>query len=73
MGCKTIFIGGIPEKCTEDILFEVFESCGPIQSIRISKKNFAHIRFEMMESVDRALYISGQSINFEMYWAEYKC
>ncbi|KAK3753703.1 hypothetical protein RRG08_038350 [Elysia crispata] len=59
MGCKTIFIGGIPEKCTEDILFEVFESCGPIQSIRISKKNFAHIRFEMMESVDRALYISG--------------
>ncbi|GFN89199.1 hypothetical protein PoB_001570500, partial [Plakobranchus ocellatus] len=59
MGCKTIFIGGIPEKCTEDLLFEVFESCGPIQSIRISKKNFAHIRFEMMESVDRALYISG--------------
>ncbi|CAL1541449.1 unnamed protein product [Lymnaea stagnalis] len=58
-GCRTIFIGGIPENCTEDLLFEVFENCGPIQSIRISKKNFAHIRFENMESVDRALYISG--------------
>ncbi|KAH9512822.1 Ecto-NOX disulfide-thiol exchanger 1 [Bulinus truncatus] len=58
-GCRTIFIGGIPENCTEEYLFEVFESCGPIQSIRISKKNFAHIRFESMDSVDRALYISG--------------
>ncbi|KAI8772345.1 ecto-NOX disulfide-thiol exchanger 2-like [Biomphalaria glabrata] len=58
-GCRTIFIGGIPENCTEEYLFEVFESCGPIQSIRISKKNFAHIRFENMDSVDRALYISG--------------
>ncbi|XP_059177854.1 ecto-NOX disulfide-thiol exchanger 2-like [Physella acuta] len=58
-GCRTIFIGGIPENCTEDLLYEVFENCGPIQSIRISKKNFAHIRFMNMESVDRALYISG--------------
>lgn len=61
-GCKTIFIGGIPENSTEEILHEVFESCGPILSIRMSKKNFAHIRFEIMESVDRALYISGKVI-----------
>lgn len=58
-GCKTIFVGGIPEKCTEELMAEVFESCGPIQSIRISKKNFSHIRFENMQSVDQAMYISG--------------
>ncbi|CAG5134098.1 unnamed protein product, partial [Candidula unifasciata] len=58
-GCRTIFVGGIPENSTSEILHEVFESCGQILSIRISKKNFAHIRFENMESVDRALYISG--------------
>lgn len=58
-GCRTIFVGGIPANSTEELLFEVFEGCGSIQSIRISKKNFAHIRFEHMNSVDAALFISG--------------
>lgn len=60
-GCRTIFVGGLPETSTEDILQEVFESCGEICSIRMSKKNFAHIRFVWHESVDRALMVSGKS------------
>ncbi len=59
-GCRTIFVGGLPENTTEEIAIELFETCGPICSIRLSKKNFAHIRFEMEESVDKALYISGK-------------
>lgn len=59
-GCRTIFVGGLPENMNEDILREIFESCGPITSIRLSKKNFAHVRFENEDSIDRALYISGE-------------
>ena len=59
-GCRTIFIGGLPETCTEDILREVFDSCGGICSIRVSKKSFAHIRFDFQESVEKALYVSGK-------------
>ena len=58
-GCRTIFVGGLPENTTEELLTEIFENCGRICSIRMSKKNFAHIRFELEESVDRAIYISG--------------
>ncbi|XP_050417187.1 ecto-NOX disulfide-thiol exchanger 2 isoform X2 [Patella vulgata] len=64
-GCRTIFIGGLPDTSTEEILTEVFESCGPITSIRLSKKNFAHIRFQMSESSDRALFISGYRMKIE--------
>merc|ERR1712168_1305438 len=39
-GCRTIFIGGCPDNVTEEILQEIFESCGSIVSIRISRKNF---------------------------------
>ena len=61
-GCRTIFVGGLPENIKEEILREIFESCGNICSIRVSKKNFAHIRFDFEDSVDKALYISGELI-----------
>jgi hypothetical protein len=59
-GCRTIFVGGLPETITEDILRDMFENCGSITSMRLSKKNFAHIRFDFEESVDKALYLSGE-------------
>ena len=40
---------------------EMFENCGSITSIRLSKKNFAHIRFDFEESVDKAIYLSGKN------------
>ena len=59
-GCRTIFVGGMPETITEEILRELFGTCGNICSIRRSKKkNFAHIRFDAEDSVFKALYISG--------------
>ena len=63
-GCRTIFVGGLPENITEEILREMFENCGAICSIRISKKNFAHIRFEQEESVEKSLYLSGKIAQF---------
>ncbi|XP_011186422.1 uncharacterized protein LOC105214596 [Zeugodacus cucurbitae] len=61
-GCRTVFVGGLPENCTEDVVREIFESCGEITTLRASKKNFCHIRYRHEASVDRAIYLSGYRI-----------
>ncbi|XP_035391925.1 ecto-NOX disulfide-thiol exchanger 2 isoform X2 [Electrophorus electricus] len=61
-GCKTVFVGGLPENATEQIIVEVFEQCGTISAIRKSKKNFCHIRFNEEHTVDKALFLSGYRI-----------
>ncbi|XP_064182912.1 ecto-NOX disulfide-thiol exchanger 1-like [Anguilla rostrata] len=58
-GCKTVFVGGLPENSSEEIIREVFDQCGDIIAIRKSKKNFCHIRFTEEFMVDKALYLSG--------------
>ncbi|CAG2105135.1 unnamed protein product [Medioppia subpectinata] len=63
LGCRTVFVGGLPENITEDILQEVFATlCGDICAIRMSKKNFCHIRFENESSVDTAIGLSGHRL-----------
>ena len=62
-GCKTVFVGGLPENGTEQIIMEVFEQCGEVIAIRKSKKNFCHIRFAEEFMVDKALYLSGRCIS----------
>lgn len=59
-GCKTVFVGGLPENATEELIREVFDQCGEIIAIRKSKKNFCHIRFSEEFMVDKALYLSGE-------------
>lgn len=58
-GCRTVFVGGLPESATEELVREVFQHCGTITTVRMSKKNFCHIRFETEEQVDRAIALSG--------------
>ncbi|XP_061826849.2 ecto-NOX disulfide-thiol exchanger 1 isoform X1 [Nerophis lumbriciformis] len=58
-GCRTVFVGGLPENATDDIIREVFGPCGEIIAIRKSKKNFCHIRFSEQFMVDKAIYLSG--------------
>ncbi|KAM8749440.1 ecto-NOX disulfide-thiol exchanger 1 [Acanthopagrus schlegelii] len=58
-GCKTAFVGGLPENATEEIIREMFDQCGEIIAIRKSKKNFCHIRFSEEFMVDKAIYLSG--------------
>ncbi|XP_075995060.1 ecto-NOX disulfide-thiol exchanger 1 [Genypterus blacodes] len=58
-GCKTVFVGGLPENAMEETIREVFEQCGEIIAIRKSKKNFCHIRFSEEFMVDKAIYLSG--------------
>ncbi|XP_029297169.1 ecto-NOX disulfide-thiol exchanger 2-like isoform X3 [Cottoperca gobio] len=61
-GCKTIFVGGLPENATEQLIVEVFGQLGDIAAIRKSKKNFCHIRFTEEFTVDKALLLSGYRI-----------
>lgn len=61
-GCRTVFVGGLPENMTEEIIHEVFERCGEITTLRLSKKNFCHIRFVYEVSVDAAIFLSGYRI-----------
>jgi hypothetical protein len=62
LGCKTCFVGGLPENISEAIIHEIFERCGEITTLRLSKKNFCHIRFTFEASVDSAIYLSGKQI-----------
>jgi len=59
-GCKTVFVGGLPENATEQLIVEVFGQCGEIIAIRKSKKNFCHIRFAEEFTVGKALFLSGK-------------
>ncbi|XP_026486988.1 ecto-NOX disulfide-thiol exchanger 2-like [Vanessa tameamea] len=61
-GCRTIFVGGLPDKIRESTVREIFERYGRIQILRLSKKNFCHIRFDRESCVDAAMVISGYRI-----------
>ncbi|XP_038631601.1 ecto-NOX disulfide-thiol exchanger 2-like [Scyliorhinus canicula] len=61
-GCKTVFVGGLPENGSEDMITDVFGQCGEIIAIRKSKKNFCHIRFSDEYMIDKALFLSGYRI-----------
>uniref|UniRef100_A0A670Y3R6 Ecto-NOX disulfide-thiol exchanger 2 n=1 Tax=Pseudonaja textilis TaxID=8673 RepID=A0A670Y3R6_PSETE len=61
-GCKTVFVGGLPENGTEETIVEIFEKCGEIVALRKSKKHFCHIRFAEEYMVDKAVYLSGYRI-----------
>uniref|UniRef100_A0A0C9QNE3 Enox1_0 protein n=1 Tax=Fopius arisanus TaxID=64838 RepID=A0A0C9QNE3_9HYME len=61
-GCRTIFVGGLPENITEAMIQEIFERCGEITTLRLSKKNFCHIRFGAESSVDSAIFLSGYRV-----------
>ena len=58
-GCRTVFIGGLPENAKEEHVTDIFGKCGEIQTVRMSKKNFCHIRFVEEFCVDNAIYLSG--------------
>lgn len=61
-GCRTVFVGGLPENMTEEIIMEIFERCGEITTLRLSKKNFCHLRFVYEASVDAAIFLSGYRV-----------
>lgn len=68
VGCRTVFIGWLPEAMTKEILNEIFYVCGQIESIKISQtknkagKRFAHIRFANREAIDQAVMFASYRV-----------
>ncbi|GFQ87275.1 ecto-NOX disulfide-thiol exchanger 1 [Trichonephila clavata] len=63
-GCKTVYVGNLPENITRDIIKEAFERCGDISAIRMNNK-FCHIRFQDVESVEQALLLTGYTLKID--------
>ena len=58
--CKTVFVGSLPDNTSNKHLQDLFERCGKVVDIRVSKgRNFGHVQFELEEDVERALQLSG--------------
>lgn len=64
-GCKTIFVGGLAENTSEEIIREIFIRCGEMLTVRLSTKKFCHIRFVHESSVDAALFFSGYRMRID--------
>ncbi|GIY11549.1 ecto-NOX disulfide-thiol exchanger 1 [Caerostris extrusa] len=65
-GCKTVFVGYLPERISEDIIREIFERCGEIRKIKMNqKKNFCYVSFKDLLSVDKAIEFAGSVIKIE--------
>lgn len=58
---KTIFVGNLSFKATEDSIEEFFNDCGKVLAVRIAKlsdgksKGFCHVDFEDEQGVENAL------------------
>lgn len=70
-GCRTVFVGGLPDSITEDIMKSIFTNYGEILTIRLSNRKFCHIRFENECSVDLTLELSGILIISYFFLNEY--
>ena len=68
-GSCTVFIKNLPFRVTEDEMYEFFEACGEVISVRIATdretgraKGFGHVQFSSTQSAAKAIGKSGESI-----------
>ncbi|XP_065185235.1 ecto-NOX disulfide-thiol exchanger 1-like [Sycon ciliatum] len=69
-GCLTAFVGGLPPRCREHHVHDVFSECGQIKSLRLKSrthlcKTFAHVEYADAEAVERAVAMSGWYIKVD--------
>ena len=58
--CRTVFVGSLPDNASNKHLLDVFERCGKVMDVRVSKgRNFGHVQFDKEEGVEKALKLSG--------------
>ncbi|EEB19037.1 RNA-binding protein, putative [Pediculus humanus corporis] len=66
---KAIFVGGLPFDIEDDELWEFFENCGKINSVRIIRdshtsmgKGIGYVNFDSTAAVELALQMDGQEL-----------
>jgi len=64
LGCRTVFVGRLPEGITEERLREFFGTCGQINDLRFGKgSKFAHVEFYHEADADRAVDLNGARVD----------
>ncbi|CAG9824929.1 unnamed protein product [Phaedon cochleariae] len=61
LGCKTIYVGGMPKNSTEMIIKDIFKRFGNITDVRMNT-TYWNVSFENENSVDAALAFSGSRV-----------
>lgn len=66
---STIFVGNLSFGTKQHKLYEMFEECGKVIEVRLSKKpdgssrGFAHVEFETPEEAEYSLSMNGQNLD----------
>lgn len=63
-GCRTIFVGGLPNGISEDLIREIFQRFGGITDVKMHRQDVCHVRFEKHESVEQSFFFSGYRLKF---------
>nr|CAD7401435.1 unnamed protein product [Timema cristinae] len=66
---KAIFIGNLPFSAEEEDLWKMFEECGNIENIRVSRdkytgvgRGFGYVNFQNVDGVELALKLNGEKL-----------
>ncbi|CAG2057683.1 unnamed protein product, partial [Timema podura] len=66
---KAIFIGNLPFSAEEEDLWKMFEECGNIENIRVSRdkytgvgRGFGYVNFQNADGVELALKLNGEKL-----------
>lgn len=58
-GCRTIFVGGLPNGISEEVVHEIFQRFGGVDDIKLHRQGVCHVRFENHPSVEQSFLLSG--------------
>ncbi|XP_026736920.1 ecto-NOX disulfide-thiol exchanger 2-like [Trichoplusia ni] len=64
LGCRTIFVGGLPMGITEDVVMEIFQRFGDVEEVKLHRQGVCHVRFAKVESVEQSFFVSGWRLKF---------
>lgn len=64
LGCRTIFVGGLPVGITEDVVMEIFQRFGDVEEVKLHRQGVCHVRFAKVESVEQSFFVSGWRLKF---------
>lgn len=63
INCDTVFVGSLPASATDKHLYDLFERCGKINDVRVSRgRGFGHVQFADREAVDTAILLNGANV-----------
>ncbi|RVE51842.1 hypothetical protein evm_003462 [Chilo suppressalis] len=59
LGCRTIFVGGLPNGITVEVVTEIFQRFGHISDVKLHRQGVCHVRFANHVSVEQSFNLSG--------------